>query len=477
MKIERIEAIPYSIPYARPLKFASGEVTSAEHVLVRIYTDTGICGVADTPPRPYTYGETQDSIISVVTKVFAPQLIGLDPLDRSKVQQLLRRTVNNPTAKGALDIALWDVIGIALGTPVHKLLGGFTDSMRVSHMLGFKPAAELLDEALRFRETFGINTFKLKTGRRPLSLDVEACHVLREGLGADTEIYLDANRGWTANEAMEVLRRTEGLGLSMLEEPCDAGEALGRRRLVQSSSIPIVGDESVPGLGDVSRELLSGGSNAICIKTARSGFTEAQQILGLCEGLGVDVTMGNQIDTQIGSLATVTFGAAFEASSRRAGELSNYLDMTDDLLAEPLEINDGAIRVRTVPGVGAAIDADKLRKVPAGPGLIRSRPAFRDPTHKENHMLYLVRMDVNIPLDMPKERADAIKAEEREYSQQLQRDGRWAHLWRVVGEYSNYSVFDVEDNDELHTLLSGLPLFPYMDIKVTPLAKHPSAVE
>lgn len=92
-------------------------------------------------------------------------------------------------------------------------------------------------------------------------------------------------------------------------------------------------------------------------------------------------------------------------------------------------------------------------------------------------MLYLVRMDVNIPPDMPKEHADAIKAEEREYSHQLQHDGRWAHLWRVVGEYSNYSVFDVADNDELHTLLSGLPLFPYMDINVTPLAKHPSAVE
>lgn len=91
-------------------------------------------------------------------------------------------------------------------------------------------------------------------------------------------------------------------------------------------------------------------------------------------------------------------------------------------------------------------------------------------------MLYLVRMDVNIPLDMPKERADAVKAEEREYSQQLQRDGRWAHLWRVVGEYSNYSVFDVADNDELHTLLSGLPLFPYMDIKVQALCRHASSV-
>lgn len=92
-------------------------------------------------------------------------------------------------------------------------------------------------------------------------------------------------------------------------------------------------------------------------------------------------------------------------------------------------------------------------------------------------MLYLVRMDVNLPLDMPQERADAVKSQEREYSQQLQRDGRWVHLWRVVGEYSNYSVFDVSDNDELHELLSGLPLFPYVDIKVTPLAKHPSAVD
>ncbi|MBP1235401.1 muconolactone D-isomerase [Arthrobacter sp. PvP102] len=92
-------------------------------------------------------------------------------------------------------------------------------------------------------------------------------------------------------------------------------------------------------------------------------------------------------------------------------------------------------------------------------------------------MLYLVRMDVNIPPDMPKKNVDAIKAEEREYSQELQHNGRWPHLWRVVGEYSNYSVFDVADNDELHTLLSGLPLFPYMDIKVTPLAKHPSAIE
>jgi muconolactone D-isomerase len=91
-------------------------------------------------------------------------------------------------------------------------------------------------------------------------------------------------------------------------------------------------------------------------------------------------------------------------------------------------------------------------------------------------MLFLVRMDVHLPLDMPAGVADDIKARELAYSQALQRDGRWAHLWRVVGEYANYSVFDVSSNDELHDLLSHLPLFRYMNIHVTPLAQHPSSI-
>ena len=91
-------------------------------------------------------------------------------------------------------------------------------------------------------------------------------------------------------------------------------------------------------------------------------------------------------------------------------------------------------------------------------------------------MLFLVRMDVNIPRDLPVEQANEIKAREKAYSQDLQRDGRWQNIWRVVGEYANYSIFDVASNDELHQLLQGLPLFPFMKIDVTPLAAHPSAI-
>ena len=360
MKIAAIEAIPYSIPYRHPLHFASGSVHEADHVLVRVHTDDGVVGTADTPPRPYTYGETQKSIVAVMQDVFAPQLVGIDVFDREKIQAVMARTIHNQTAKGAVDIAVWDVIGKTLGQPVTKLLGGYTDSLRVSHMLGFKPAQELLALALEFRETYGINTFKLKTGRRPLNLDIEAARVLREGLGEDAELYMDANRGWTANEAAEVLRRTSDLGLQFLEEPDDAREVLGRRRLVTNSPIPIAADESAANLGEAAREILTGGANLLSVKTARSGFTEAAKIVGMAEGMGIDVYIGNQIDTQLGTVASVVFGAAFAHTAKRAAELSNYLDMTDDLLARPLAITSGRIHVPEGPGAGTDVDDDKL---------------------------------------------------------------------------------------------------------------------
>jgi muconolactone D-isomerase len=85
-------------------------------------------------------------------------------------------------------------------------------------------------------------------------------------------------------------------------------------------------------------------------------------------------------------------------------------------------------------------------------------------------------MDVHLPHDMPVAQAEEIKAREKAYSQELQRSGKWQQLHRIVGEYANYSVFDVDSHDELHTILSALPLFPYMTMQVTALARHPSAI-
>ena len=91
-------------------------------------------------------------------------------------------------------------------------------------------------------------------------------------------------------------------------------------------------------------------------------------------------------------------------------------------------------------------------------------------------MLFMVEMTVNIPPTVPEHEVNAIKLREKAYSQDLQRSRKWVHIWRVVGEYKNVSIFDVENNEELHEILSGLPLFPYMVIHVTPLCRHPSAI-
>ncbi|KID29340.1 muconolactone Delta-isomerase [Prauserella rugosa] len=91
-------------------------------------------------------------------------------------------------------------------------------------------------------------------------------------------------------------------------------------------------------------------------------------------------------------------------------------------------------------------------------------------------MLFHVEMQVNLPPDMDPDAAAKLKADEKAMSQELQRAGTWRHLWRVVGQYSNVSVFDVASGDELHEILSNLPLFPYMDITVKALTRHPSAI-
>ena len=91
-------------------------------------------------------------------------------------------------------------------------------------------------------------------------------------------------------------------------------------------------------------------------------------------------------------------------------------------------------------------------------------------------MLFKVRMNVQLPPDMPKAAVDELKKRERELAQELQRSGKWRHLWRVVGQYANISIFDVASSTELHDLLTALPLFPYMQIEVEALCRHPSAI-
>jgi len=360
MKITQIEAIPFKIPYLAPLKWGlAGYLDAAEHVLVRIHTDEGIVGAAEATPRPTIYGESQASILYAIRNWFAPMIIGLDPGHTEKIWAKLETIHWNPTAKGAIDLALHDAVAKARGIPLWEMLGGSSDQLPVSWMLGMRSIPEMIQEAIDMRAK-GFKAFKVKVGIDP-EKDVQVIKSLRQNLGADVLIYGDANMAYSVTTAIHTIKRMEEYGLAFVEEPVPAWDWKGRLKVARAISIPIMGDESVFTPQDVAREIDLGAIGIISIKTPRTGYTLSMKIIHLAEIAGIPCLMGTQAETGVGTLASAHFGAARRNVSYPS-EISFFLCLKDDLLAEPITLKEGVIELPQRPGNGALLDEGKIKK-------------------------------------------------------------------------------------------------------------------
>jgi L-Ala-D/L-Glu epimerase len=357
-RITGVEAIPFAVPYRRPAQFASGTVTSADNVLVRVYCDAGLIGQAEAQPRPYTYGETQASIVHAVRGPLAELLCGLDPLRTEQVAERCGRITGNQVARGAVDLAVWDLVGQLLDRPCHTLLGGFADDVEVAHMLSFGEPEEMAEEALAMHERLGVSTFKVKVGRTP-RLDVAATAAIRSALPA-ADLYVDANRGWSFQEALDAGDQLIDLGVRAIEEPISIEDRAGRRRLAERWTVPLGGDESCISLAHVDRALEEGAVRLVSVKTARTGFTESRRILDLCVARSIPVVVGSQYEGALGATATVSFAAAFAATAGQPAEVTNFLDLSDDLIVSPPQIADGRATVPDGAGLGVEVDEERL---------------------------------------------------------------------------------------------------------------------
>jgi L-alanine-DL-glutamate epimerase-like enolase superfamily enzyme len=359
VRIAAVEAIPFSVPYRRHAQFASGTVTSADNVLVRVHSDAGLIGQAEAQPRPYTYGETQASIVHTVRGALADLLAGIDPLRTELIAERCARIAGNYVARGAVDLAVWDLVGQLLDLPCHTLLGGFAADVAVAHMLSFGEPAAMAEEALTMHERLGVSTFKVKVGRRP-ELDVAATSAIRDALPA-ADLYVDANRGWSLQDALAAGDELIELGVRAIEEPISVEDRAGRRRLAERWTVPLVGDESCISLAHVDRALEEGAVGMVSVKTARTGFTESRRILDLCLARSTPIVVGSQYEGALGAAATVSFAAAFAATAGQPAEITNFLDLADDLIVRPPEIADGRATAPDAPGLGIAVDEERLR--------------------------------------------------------------------------------------------------------------------
>jgi L-alanine-DL-glutamate epimerase-like enolase superfamily enzyme len=206
----------------------------------------------------------------------------------------------------------------------------------------------------------GVRTFKLKVGRDP-ALDVAAVRAVREAL-PDANVYVDANRGWSYEDAVRAGDQLADLGVRAIEEPISVDDRAGRRRLAERWSVPLGGDESCISLAHVDRALDEGAVGVVSVKTARTGFTESRRILDLCLARSVPIVVGSQYEGAIGATATIAFAAAFAATAGQPAEITNFLDLADDLVVAGPQIRDGRAAVPAAPGLGIEIDEERLQR-------------------------------------------------------------------------------------------------------------------
>ena len=357
-RIVEVAAIPYALPYRRPARFASGAVERADNVLVRIHTDAGLVGHAEAQPRPYTYGETQASIVAAVRGWFAPRLLGMRPGAIEEARAAFAGLAGNHCARGAVDVALWDLLGQLAGIPCSTLLGGYADRVAVAHMISFDTPDAMADDAAAVHAEHGVRAFKVKVGRDP-ELDIAAVAAIRDAL-PDAALYADANRGWTLAQAIEAGDALVALGVGAIEEPIAIEDLRGRALLAERWDVPLAGDESCLSLTDVRRAIAEGAVGQVSVKTARTGFSESRDVLGLCRAERMPVVVGSQYEGALGALASIAFGAAFAETASRPVEATNFHDLATDLLAELPRTVDGHVAVPSAPGLGYVIDDDAL---------------------------------------------------------------------------------------------------------------------
>lgn len=359
-RIERIETIPFRIPLRSAIVFATGTLSSADHILVRVTDADGAIGQAEAIPRPMIHGETVGGVLAVYEEEIRPRFVGRDLWDLERFRQDLQTLIANETAKAAFELACYDLIGQRLGVSCHRLLGGYAPDLVVSAILGYGAPAQVADEAVAYRETHGMTAFKVKVGT-DVARDIATCQQVRAAVGPDAIVYVDANHGYDVFDALRFSRAVAELDLAWIEEPCPADRPFDRARVVREGGLTVLGDESCVTPADVAREVLAGRSQAVSLKVARVGYLGGDAVRGFCDAVGVPVIMGSQGDSGIGTLTSLAYAAAHPGTTRYPAEYSYFLHLADDLLAEPLVIDNGRLQVPMQPGAGIELDEDKLR--------------------------------------------------------------------------------------------------------------------
>jgi L-alanine-DL-glutamate epimerase-like enolase superfamily enzyme len=351
--IAAIETTEFRLPMYGELRWGSqSSLAEARHVLVTVTLSDGSRGVAEAPPRPTIYGETAATVIAIIRDELAPRLLG-QPAETT--WQRMAAIRNNHTAKGAIDMAVYDALAQSRGQSLAELLGATQERVRVSYILGIGVRDEVLAEAERVVAQ-GVRVLKVKVGR-DWDDDIARIRDLQSIFGAAVELYADANETMLAENAAQRLAALRALGLRYCEEPLPVEQVRARAALCTRGELPIIADDSAFTLRDLHRELELGTFDILNIKTPRTGYTESLAMSRQAAAAGKGIMVGSQAGSTIGTARAAIFAARPEIA--HPSELSFFLKLREEITDRPLTLDDGWLSVSDALAV--RVDPDRLR--------------------------------------------------------------------------------------------------------------------
>jgi len=349
-----------------------GQHLAGQYVLVRVADDAGRVGLGEASVTAVWSGETQAGTIALIDELLAPLLIGADPFDLEWVcRRMDRATHANNFAKSALESALLDLQGQTLGVPVYRLLGGRASGgqgqetgpnggIRLKFVVGAVEPDVAAQRAKRMVDA-GWKAIKVKVGRHEHPrADAERLRAVREAIGPDLFLSVDANGGYTVEQAVWAAAQFEKLDVALFEQPTRRGDHAAMAEVRRRSGIPIMADESVFTPQDALEVIRHGAADVLSLYPGKHGGVRAtQQIAKMAEAAGLPCTIGSNLEREVATaaMAHVTVATGNFQCERFPGDLIGPLYFEQPLSRSPLRYAADRLFVPEAPGLGVTMDS------------------------------------------------------------------------------------------------------------------------
>ena len=363
--IKQTELYKLRMPLKEPFITSLAYETHVENVIVVIRTENGITGFGESSPYMPVNGESMDTCF-MVGQYFARLLKGKDALQLSEHLNAMDRLIYaNSSIKSAFDMALHDIMGQQHGVPLYKLYGGKNNKVLVTdYTVSLDNPEKMAADAVKIKEA-GYPAIKVKLGDAKKK-DVQRIKMIREAVGFDIPIRIDANQGWKVNEAIETLNALDAYSIEYCEEPIAKWNYMRLRKVKKNSPIPVMADESCGDAHDAERLLKLKACDMFNIKVGKAGGVfNAYEIVKLGDKAGIQMQVGAFMESRLGMTASAHL--ALCSDNIVHCDFDTPLMFSEDIVTNGLAYHaNGVMKVPDLPGLGATIEQhylDKLEKV------------------------------------------------------------------------------------------------------------------